>query len=286
MVGEKLISVVIPAFNASKYIDQCLQIILCQTYKQLEIIVVDDGSTDNTIELVMKYPVRLIMQQNQGVSVARNAGMKAATGEYLHFMDADDLLNLDFYKNMLASIESVDADVACCNVIHERLPALSSDFREQFIVVNADDKMHFTNIINQGQVYKYLFRKSLIDRIGVEFLPELRNAQDKVFSIQAIYFSNMIIFCPGAVYYYKNRENSNMTSKSKEKRKLRKSYIKLADKLCFEFAEKYNINVVGAPLYTTYITEMLGVPIWTKRIYQSGRKKWRLFNVTIFHRKA
>lgn len=286
MIGSKLISVVIPAFNVGKYIDQCLQIILNQSYKHLEIIVVDDGSTDNTTELVKKYPVKLIEQHNQGVSVARNEGMKAATGDYLHFMDADDLINLDFYKNMLASIESVNADVACCNVIHERLPALSSDFREQFIVVNPDDKMYFSNIINQGQVYKYLFRKSLIDRIAVEFLPELRNAQDKVFSIQAIYFSNMIIFCPSAVYFYKHRENSNMTSMSSEKRKLRKSYVKLADRLCFEFAEKHNLNVVGAPLYTTYRTEVFGLPLWSKRIYQSGRKKWRLFNVTILHRKV
>ena len=100
-----LISVIVPAYNAEQYIAQCIDNLLCQTYKNLEIIVVDDGSTDNTSRVLQQYPkVKYIYQPNSGVSVARNAGIEAASGEFIHFMDADDLLNLEFYEKMYEAI--------------------------------------------------------------------------------------------------------------------------------------------------------------------------------------
>lgn len=98
MIINKIISVIIPAYNADIYIEQCLSSLFCQTYKHLEIIVVDDGSTDRTSEIVKTFPVKLIRQENQGVSVARNRGISEATGEYIHFVDADDYLNICFKK--------------------------------------------------------------------------------------------------------------------------------------------------------------------------------------------
>ena len=81
MKGENRISVIIPAYNASAYIAQCLDAVVCQSYMTLEIIVIDDGSTDNTIEIVRGFPVKLITQENKGVSAARNAGIRAASGD-------------------------------------------------------------------------------------------------------------------------------------------------------------------------------------------------------------
>jgi glycosyltransferase involved in cell wall biosynthesis len=91
MKNLPLVSVVIPAYNYAKYLAKTLDSVFAQTYRPIEVIVVDDGSTDNTAEIVRAYPeVRYFYQSNQGVSVARNVGITAAQGEYIAFLDADD----------------------------------------------------------------------------------------------------------------------------------------------------------------------------------------------------
>lgn len=218
MEKQPTISVIIPAFNASSYIQQCIENMLSQTYKNLEVIIIDDGSTDNTSEIIKQYPVKLIRQENQGAYVARNAGLAAASGEYLHFMDADDFINLNFYEKMLDAIIPVNADMALTGYIHERVPGLTSLVTEKFLYVNAEDKLIFTNVYHQGQVWKYLFKTSFLKDRKLTFKLELRTSQDKVFSMQAVFFSNKIVTAPGTLYYYKERGNSLQTSATKEKK--------------------------------------------------------------------
>src|SRR5574344_1036386 len=113
------ISVIIPMRDTEKYIAECLDSIMSQTYPNLEIIVVDDGSTDNSVLIAKSYKVKVIQQKKMGVSVARNTGIDMATGEYLHFIDADDkLLNKDFYENVMAGIGN--ADIAIVGVVDEK----------------------------------------------------------------------------------------------------------------------------------------------------------------------
>lgn len=280
------ISVIIPTYNACKYISQCLENVLNQTYKHLEIIVVNDGSTDNTAEIAKRYPVLLINQPNQGVSVARNTGLEAATGEYLHFMDVDDILSIDFYEKMLESITLVDADMACCNVFHERLPALTTNFSKQLLVTLLEDKLSVSNVYNQGAIYKYIFKTSLIKENNLQFKPELINAQDKVFSLHAIFYSSKLIISPEAVYYYKHRANSNMTSRTKADIKKRKGYIELANKYCKEFAESNNFRLeINNQIQISNI-DLFGLPILKVKKYQTGRKKWKLLGITVLHQKV
>ena len=94
-------SIIIPVYNVEKYIGKCLSSIANQTYKDYEVIVVNDGTQDNSIAIAEKYPVKIINQKNQGLSVARNTGVKHATGEYLIFLDSDDYIE----KNLLKEID-------------------------------------------------------------------------------------------------------------------------------------------------------------------------------------
>lgn len=98
---NKTISVIITAYNYGKYLDECIQSVLNQSHKADEIIVVDDESTDNTKEIVAKYPVKYIWQKNKGLSGARNTGIKEATSEYIMCLDADDMLRPDAIKEHL-----------------------------------------------------------------------------------------------------------------------------------------------------------------------------------------
>ena len=118
-IEKPLISVIIPVYNAQKYLRQCVDSVLAQTYRNLEIILIDDGSTDNSGKLCDEYAqkdprVQVIHQTNDGVSAARNAGLKAAKGQYIGFADADDFTEPDMYAYLLELLQRTRSDIARC----------------------------------------------------------------------------------------------------------------------------------------------------------------------------
>lgn len=120
MVGDKgLISVIVPVYKVEKYLHRCVDSILNQTYKNLEVILIDDGSPDNCSAICDEYAakdsrVRVFHQKNAGVSAARNAGLDAATGDYIAFVDSDDWLEPDMYQTLHDVLQKSQADIACC----------------------------------------------------------------------------------------------------------------------------------------------------------------------------
>ena len=113
------ISIIIPIYNVDKYLSACIETVIHQTYQNLEIILVNDGSTDACPQICDDYAAKdqriiVIHKKNGGLSDARNAGMKLATGDYISFVDSDDLLSLDFYQNLLNALTRNDADIAEC----------------------------------------------------------------------------------------------------------------------------------------------------------------------------
>lgn len=113
---EKTITVIITAFNYGKYLDDCIQSVLAQSHKPDEIIVVDDESTDNTKEIVSKYPVKYIWQKNKGLSGARNTGIREATSNFIMCLDADDMLRQDAIKEHLAIAD--EYSIAQCGLMY------------------------------------------------------------------------------------------------------------------------------------------------------------------------
>ena len=106
-------SFIVPVYNTEKYLNKCLDSILNQTYKNFEVIIINDGSPDNSINIIKDYQARynniiVIDEENGGLSVARNNGIKAATGNYLIFVDSDDYVELDLLENIEKEIEDVD----------------------------------------------------------------------------------------------------------------------------------------------------------------------------------
>src|SRR5699024_9081372 len=113
MVNQNLISIIIPVFNAERSIKQCLSSVLDQTYSRLEIILINDGSSDNSEQIILKYALkdkRIVYkkQYNKGVSSARNHGLDIAKGDYVFFLDSDDYLPLDSLENLLLGSQNFD----------------------------------------------------------------------------------------------------------------------------------------------------------------------------------
>ncbi|SHL04927.1 Glycosyltransferase involved in cell wall bisynthesis [Fibrobacter sp. UWH5] len=116
-----MISVIVPVYNVSAYLRRCVDSILAQTYSELEVILVNDGSTDDCLGICKYYEaldnrIVLIDQKNQGVSVARNRGLAIARGRWISFVDADDYLDLDFYEILIEGTKKTESEVVCCGV--------------------------------------------------------------------------------------------------------------------------------------------------------------------------
>ena len=114
---DKLISVIVPVYNVEKFLDKCISSIVNQTYKNLEIILIDDGSTDESVQICDKWQekdnrVRLTHKENTGVSDTRNIGLEKTTGEYICFVDSDDYIEPDYIENLYKSLTENNADIA------------------------------------------------------------------------------------------------------------------------------------------------------------------------------
>ena len=119
MNQKKLLSVIVPCYNVAQWVEKCVASITRQTYKELEIILIDDGSTDNTPSLLDSLAaqdkrIRVIHQKNQGSSITRENGLKASKGAYVTFVDADDRIHEKMYETMMGGLDKEQADIAVC----------------------------------------------------------------------------------------------------------------------------------------------------------------------------
>jgi glycosyltransferase involved in cell wall biosynthesis len=210
---DKKISVLIPVYNVEKYLKQTLDSIRSQTYRNLEIVCILDCPTDNSAKTAAEAAkednrIKLIEHsKNRGLPAARNTGVENATGEYIHFMDSDDLLSPDFYEIMISAAEKADADVSACSVFYEKKQKRSIWFQKSEILSDTNDKIEKTEVTVQGWAWRYLIKKSFWDAHQF-FFPDLVPMEDKPVMIPMIFYANRVALCPGAVYFYKNRENS------------------------------------------------------------------------------
>ncbi|MDR1518117.1 MAG: glycosyltransferase [Dysgonamonadaceae bacterium] len=284
MENSKQVSVIVPVYNGEKYVTQCIENLLHQTYKNLEIIVVNDGSTDRSAEIAEQYPVKIIHQENHGLSASRNVGINAAVGEFIHFLDVDDLINLEFYEKTVQAIVETDADMACCGFVFERYPFQTQKIEHKLLVSNLEDKLSLTNVANYGACWRYLFKTSFLKNTPVYF-EEGRLVEDRVFSIQAVFYANRIVSVPDAVYFYKNRANSIMTTKNLSLISKRHQDRKHAQEFQRHFA-KQNQFVLDRKLnHRRWQYKFLGIPVLTQRIYNEGKIKWYFLGIPIFQKK-
>jgi CDP-glycerol glycerophosphotransferase len=249
MSGKKspLVSVIIPVFNAEQYLAKCLATVRHQTHKNLEIIMVDDGSTDNSAQIYQLAAeqdarFKIIKQANSGAAAARNAGLRQANGEYVHFMDADDLICFDYYEKMLASALKHDADMACGGVYREDAPAGSFKFEEETVVASLDKKILMVG--NIFAVWLYLFKKALLDEHKLEFDENIKIAwgEDSIFSILARYYAKKIVCVPNVRYFYKKNPASISNTDDAVKTKIKIDNIVYAQNKILQFAKEHDFE--------------------------------------------
>jgi len=221
-VENPKVSIIIPAYNSSEYIDKCLISLIKQTLKEIEIIVVDDGSSDNTVEICNKYSnidtrVKLIKQEHKKQGAARNNGTNQAKGEYIGFVDSDDWVDTDYYEKLYNAAKKYDSDIALATNIRigngktkKRL-----DIKEEKFVTSFQDKLDIGRQPTNPCPTNKIYRASMLKNNNITW-QEGVFCEDKLFTIQAVYFANGIVSVPNTYYYYYRNMTSTVNSKSKE----------------------------------------------------------------------
>ncbi len=279
------ISVIIPAYNGEKYIAQCIENVLCQTYKDLEIIVVNDGSTDRTAEIAAGYPgVKLVSQQNQGLSVTRNNGAKVATGDYIHFLDVDDLLGRDYYERMVEALDpGVDVDMVFGGFVNEAQLDFSLSYSDRLLLVSLEDKISVTNAPQMGYAWRYLIRREFMEKAGLQFEPG-RLIEDMPFTLEAVAAAANVVTAPEAIYYYMKREGSILNSRNPERvRKVKEDY-KHVRELRRDFMRRHNLTSSVTP-HQKIQYKILGIPMLYKIVFRNGKTKWYFLGIRLFQKK-
>ena len=240
------VSVIIPCYKAEKYIGNCIDMIQSQSYKNLEIIVIIDGKTDNSEAIARSYKdVKVItFTQNKGQSVGRNAGIDVATGKYIHFMDVDDRINRDFYSNSIKVAEKTGAEITCCGMYNEKWKEQSQIFEKILIKTEIKSKLKLSWAAQWGYSCRYLFNLDFIKRTQIRY-EEGRIIEDLPFTFKLIYYCNKIVTAPNTLYYYNYTPTSSTNSTSEEIIRKRTEDLKHAVDVIKNFAKEKQISMPG-----------------------------------------
>lgn len=225
MEQHSLVSVIIPFYNASKYISECIGSVLAQTWPNTEIIVVDDGSTDNGIELIRSFQnagVKLISQKNSGASKARNTGLAHATGKYIQFLDADDLLSPDKIASAMEGLNGSEEYLALCHTVYfnDGDDPFSAPIKREWYEGGSEDPIDFLIKLYNGQDGDYggmiqpnawLTPRRLIDRAGL--WNPLRNPDDDgEFFCRVVLAAKGVRFTDSGINYYRKYDKKKSWS--------------------------------------------------------------------------
>lgn len=214
---NSLISVIVPVYNAGKYFNHCIGSIVNQTYKNLEIIIVDDGSTDSTPKACDEWAakdnrIKVIHKQNGGASSARNIGLDNANGEYIAFVDADDYLDLDMYEAMLNELIDNQADAVRCGIVRETEDGNTEDWGTGNTDIRIVDNKQLLADIGEGfgilpvSPANKLYKKECIGDIRFDI--KYKFAEDVLFNFLVAKNINKMVYHDINRYHYIVNSNS------------------------------------------------------------------------------
>lgn len=222
MGNEPLISIIVPIYKVEDYLDRCIQSILNQSYKNIEIILVDDGSPDRCGSICDAYAltdsrVKVIHKENGGVSDARNIGLKSAKGSLIGFVDSDDFINPKMYELLLLELQSSDCDISICSYesFFNQIPKFDpTDVITKKVVLNRRQTLYglfSINAINFIVLWNKLFKVYLFDDLH---FPKGKTREDESIIHQLFYKARKTVFINKTLYYYFKRQGSIMHSNS------------------------------------------------------------------------
>lgn len=216
------ISVIIPCYNAEIWLNSALRSLKHQIFKDFEVICVDDGSTDGTLSVLEKWKkcaeldINIISQKNSGVSKARNVGIEAAKGEYIVFLDADDVFNRYFLMMLYSAVKTENADIAYCRLSRNTAEVLKTDARGAEIVCHSP-KQFMLKLLYEMRNYGfccYIYNRKVIMESGLRFSEDIKFGEDREFNWKYVCGCKKAAWVNVALYGYRANNDSTTRKKS------------------------------------------------------------------------
>lgn len=235
---DSLISIIVPVYNTENYLEKCLYSLVNQTYKNIEIIIVDDGSPDNSMNIIQKFVladnrVKVISQKNQGLSGARNTGMNNTNGDYIMFIDSDDWIEIDTCEKAINASEKYNADVVFWSYIKEFSNSQKDNYlfdkteiiwsekninqlSRRMVGLVGDELANPQSIDNLVTAWGKLYKKSVIG--DVRFTDtKIIGTEDALFNIEVFLGINSAVYIPDLLSHYRKDNESSLTHNYKKK---------------------------------------------------------------------
>ena len=219
------VSVIIPVYNSEKYLKQCLDSVVNQTLKNIEIIVVNDGSTDNSLQIIQEYVnkysnVKLINKQNEGCYKARNIGLEVADGEYIAFLDSDDYIESNMYEKLYLKAKQTNADIVSSNYYISQDDKLKLvDFSSSVALLEKSNNkvIGAKNIILDAIIWSRIFKKQMLFEKNIKFHSDIYMADDAFFHIITMLNAEKIVYISDILYTYRISRKDSITSSYNER---------------------------------------------------------------------
>lgn len=213
MMTDDLISVIVPVYNAERYLERCVNSILSQTYRHLEILLVNDGSTDGSPQICERLAetdgrIRVFHQENKGEGGARNAGLSAATGAWIAFVDSDDTVHPQMMERMIQSAQAHNSDVTVCSFVYVdeeggKLPWKTPSFAGSKAASSREAQKAFLTTHNiEGFAWNKLVRRTLYQKENIAYGTDRTGYIDINTSFRLLCMANRVAFVDEALYDY------------------------------------------------------------------------------------
>lgn len=279
MVGK--VSIIVPIYNVEDFLDKCMESILGQTYKNIEIILVDDGSTDSSGKIADKYAekdsrIKVYHKKNGGLPAARNFGLRKISGKFVSFIDSDDWVDIDYISTLFNAMSYDDSDISVCGLYKaydDENIKCSNRYEidhEVFSNIDAVKDIMLAQPILKVMAWGKLYKKSLFFKNNIQYPKGRSLGEDAFTTYKLMYFSKKISYINKPLYYYRQRPGSIM---SQSKIDSSRYFLDTTNEMK-EFADKYYLDIdyeisnYKALNYNSFINLAIRQSVLTKKLWK------------------
>ena len=241
-MNNKLVSIIVPVYNSQEYLGRCIESLIHQIYEKIEILIINDGSTDSSLDICQEYSIdpriRIINKQNGGVSSARNLGIAKAMGDYICFVDSDDYICPNMIGSLLYNMEKYDVDMSICNMIYvKNNKEYINNSHDKYI--DSKECFYENEFIYQGYLCNKMFKTDIARKIRLD--ETIFYCEDELFVTEYVELCNSFYYCDKGMYYYMITDNGSSNLNVWNEKKL--TIIRAKEKE-LDILKKYNANTI------------------------------------------